>query len=335
MYFKTVRGEDSRGNVTAGDLLRDPRVIGKTPNAYASNQIFNEELGTSDEIEAGKTGTLTGTVVNGPVTPQTVRVALGEGTNVVAFGMDDGAGHIIGSGLSGSINYETGAIDLTVSAATPAGTKLFVTYRTNFELADDIPQIQSYYDSIQVQARVYALKSSLGMLQSYAMQKRFGVVAEDEIARDLVGEINAEIGADLIRAADAVAPKIADWTEDYTTGEAWFLHKQSFVDHLALMDQQIASSTGRGEVNFYIAGARAAAIFQTLPGFTKISDGSAFGPSVFGTMNGKTVIRVPEAAVLDPGRVLGVWKGPSPFEAALVYAPLTQNLACSGYALAA
>lgn len=244
------------------------------------------------------------------MTPQTVRVRLGEGTSVVAFGMDDGAGHIVGSGLSGSIDYATGAIDLTIAAATDAGTKLFVAYRTNFELADDIPQIQSYYDNIQVQARVYALKSSLGMLQSYAMQKRFGVVAEDEIARDLVGEINAEIGGDLIRAADAVAPKIADWTEDYTTGESWFVHKQSFADHLALLDQKINASTGRGEANFYIAGSRVAAILQTLPGFTKIADGSAFGPQVFGTMNGKTVIRVPEAAVLAPNRIIGVWKAP-------------------------
>ena len=260
-------------------------------------------------MTAGSTDNVTGTVVNAPVTPQTLQIRLGEIGSVVAFGMDDGRGHILGSGLSGSINYDTGAVDVTISAVAAAGTKLYVTYRTNFEAADDIPQVQSYYDSIQVQARVYALKSTLGMLQSYAMQKRFGVVAEDDIARDLIGEINAEIGADLIRAADAVAPKIANWTEDYTTGEAWFIHKQSFADHLALLDQQIAASTGRGEANYYIMGSRAASIIQALPGFTKVSDGSAFGPSVFGTFQGKTIIRVPEAAVLAPGRVIGVWKG--------------------------
>lgn len=321
VYFKNVRAEDTRGNLTSGELLRDPRLIGKTPKGYASNQIFEEELGSSAGVSAGSTETLSGTVLNAPVTPQTLQIRLGEIGAVAAFGMDDGAGHILGSGLSGSVNYDTGAIEVTISAAVAAGAKLYVTYRTNFEAADDIPQVQSYYDSIQVQARVYALKSTLGMLQSYAMQKRFGVVAEDDIARDLIGEINAEIGGDLIRAADAVAPKIADWTEDYTTGEAWFIHKQSFADHLALLDQTIAANTGRGEANYYIAGSRAAAIMQTLPGFTKVSDGSAFGPQVFGTINGKTIIRVPEAAVLAPGRVIGVWKGSSPFEASLVYAP--------------
>ena len=46
---------------------------------------------------------------------------------------------------------------------------------------------------------------TIGMLQSFGMRKRFGLIAEDEIARDLVTEINKEIGGDLIRKIAAVA----------------------------------------------------------------------------------------------------------------------------------
>lgn len=322
VYFKSVKAEDTRGNMTAGDLARDPRVIGKTPQNYASNQINSEQLGTvASAVTAGTTQTVTGTLVVPPVTPQTVRITIGEPASVVAFGMDDGNGVIVGSGVSGTVNYTTGAVSLSVSAVCESGTKVYVNYRTNFEIADDIPQMQSYYGTHQVQAKVFALKSTLGMLQNYAMQKRFGIVAEDEIARDLIGEINAEIGADLIRLAHNNAAAIDDWNQSWSAGESWFLHKQSLSDHLALLDQKIAASAGRGEANFYIVGSMAASIFQTLPGFTKISDGTAFGPSVFGTINGKTIIRVPEQAVLDANEVIGIWKGVSPFESALVYAP--------------
>lgn len=78
---------------------------------------------------------------------------------------------------------------------------------------------------------------------------------------------------------------------------------------------------GRGTISVMIAGRNACSIIGTLPGFTKISDGKMLGPHIYGTLDGITIVRIPSASVLDPNRILCLYKGSSPFEAAVVYSP--------------
>jgi hypothetical protein len=84
---------------------------------------------------------------------------------------------------------------------------------------------------------------------------------------------------------------------------------------------QIVSRAGRGEVNCWIAGREAAAVLSQLPNFKMMNDDNSYGPSIYGQYNGVTVVRVPYQSILDDNTMLGIFKGPSAFEAPIVYAP--------------
>jgi len=83
----------------------------------------------------------------------------------------------------------------------------------------------------------------------------------------------------------------------------------------------ILGNAGRGTVSVMVAGRNACAIMGTLDGFVKISDGNMLGAHIYGTLDGVTIIRVPANAVLNANHVYCVYKGMSPFEAAVAYCP--------------
>lgn len=173
-----------------------------------------------------------------------------------------------------------------------------------------------------VNARVWALKDTIGLEQSYALRRRFGLIAEDEVATDLVSAINSEITRTLISIIEANTQGTnTTFTRTPPAGVSFFEHKQTFKDSLAIAEATILGNAGRGMISSMICGRDAAAIIGTLPGFVKLSDGSTIGPHIYGTLDGATVVRVPYDAVLDTNRVLLMYKGTSPFEAPAVYAP--------------
>lgn len=312
--FKNVKATQTRGNMTAGEDVLDPRVFTKTPQGYASNQIIADEAATvSSAVTAGSTAQVSATLEAKPVLAQSVRLSIsGSSTH---YGIDDGAGRILGAGMTGTIEYETGKLELTVVGEIAANAKLQAVYQTNLEVADDIAQVQSEFATKQVKARVYALKSTIGMLQAYSMQKRFGMIAEDEAAKDLISEINAELGGDLVRVINAATPNKAaplKWDRRAPNGVSVFEHRMSLMDALAMMDKNIATAAGRGSANIYIAGSTACAVMQNLPNFKLITDSTQIGPHVFGTLGGKTVVRVVDPSVLPANEILGVYKGQSP-----------------------
>ena len=314
VYFKQIRADQARGNMAAGDVMIDPRTGVKTPSGYASNYI-------SGEVAAVTVGGVTHyafTTAQTPIRPQTIRVTV---DGITPYAFDDGLGVLQGVGLSGTVTYFSGAIVIDFAANPGAGHNIYLEYQVNFEQADDLPRISSYFDSTSILARVYALKGTIGMLQSYGMRKRFGLVAEDELAKDLVAEINAEIGGDLIRLLAASYMGNTNWPKTPPANVSYYEHKQTFKDSLADSEAVLVGNAQRGTISTMIAGRNACAIMQTLPGFNKLTDGNTLGAHVFGTLDGVMIIRVNEAAILNPNYMINMWKGTSPFEAPCVYSP--------------
>jgi len=151
--------------------------------------------------------------------------------------------------------------------------------------------------------------------------KRFGLVAEDELAKDLINEINAEIGGSLIRMMYAAAKGSTTWDQKVPTSVSWFEHQMSYKKGVATAEKCIVQAAGRGTISGIVVGISHSAIFDTLPGFEKLTDGNTLGPHLYGTFDGKAIIRVPEDAMLDEWAGMAFWKGTSPFEAPAVYSP--------------
>jgi hypothetical protein len=78
-------------------------------------------IGTGNAVTLNFSGVLTT-----PVLPGSVRVTAGS-----VIGLDNGSGGISGAGVSGTINYLTGAVAVTYTAAPGAGVEILVEYNTN------------------------------------------------------------------------------------------------------------------------------------------------------------------------------------------------------------
>jgi hypothetical protein len=323
VYFRQVRAADTRGNNTAGDKLSDPRQLGKTSQGYATAEV-TDEVGDSGDANATN---FTFTLAQAPVKSQSLRIRMAtqdeEAVDIgPAPGGDTNIGRLFGTGVSGTVNYTTGAVDIDFATAPANAEDILADYQQNFEKSADLPQLDSFFDSTPVRAHVYALKGTFGMLQSYSMRKRFGKMAEDEMARDLVAEINKEIGGDLIRKlrANAQGTTTFDRTPPGTNISA-FENRQEIKQKMAESAATIWGNAGRGDISVLIAGRTQAATLSTLPGFQRLGDANAIGPHVFGTLDGVTIVKVNEAAVLGAEQGVALWKGPTPWEAACVYAP--------------
>lgn len=317
VYFKNVRSVNTKGSQTAGDTVVNPRSTIKTPSGYSNDYISGEVLvNTGGAPTTAAAGTLNAI----PVRSETIKVTIQD--DAATYAVDDGKGTLLGVGLSGTINYITGAVVLTFAVA-PAATKdIFVEYQQNYELSTDIPQIDTFFDSKGIMAKIYALKGTIGMLQAYGMKKRFGLVAEDELAKDLVQEINREIGGDLIRAmrAQALGSTVFSKTPPSAT-ISYFEHKQTYKDQMAQAESTLVGNAGRGTISLLVVDKSHAAVIQTLPGWKKMYDGQGLGAHLYGELDGIPVVRVNELNVLGDGHGLAIWKGSSPFEAAAVYSP--------------
>jgi hypothetical protein len=318
VYYKDLKYMTTRGNATAGHSLMNPLSgVNYAPAGYAA-ATQSLSLGTGDgstTIFAITSGNFSAALK--PLRPYTCSVVAG-----AVSGVDDGAGNILGVGITGTVNYLTGAISVTFAVAPADNAAVTLAFDQEVELATDLASVNYEFTSKPVRAKVYALKGTIGLLKSYTLRKRFGTIAEDEIAVDLTNALNEELSGDLIKKLLANAQGNTNWYKVPSTGVSYFEHKQSFKDALASQEEVMVANAKRGTISYQIAGTKACAVMQTLPGFVKLYDGNSIsGAHLWGTLDGTPIIRVPVSTTLGALEVIGGFKGLSAFEAAASYSP--------------
>lgn len=317
VWYKELRALDSAGNITLNDsLFSAENGMSKVAQGYAAAEQDSESLGTTANDDLTYNGTLSKT----PIRPGTMSLLVAAVTPVTLT--DDGSGALLGVGGYGTINYTSGAWAITLIANPGADKAITATYSINIENASDINEIAYELTSKAIRAKVYALKGSLGMLKAYAMKKRFGSIAEDELTMDLANAINSEIMGDLIRKMKANMVGNEDWSKTPPNTVSFFEHKQTYKDSLANAEGNLVVNSGRGTISWMIAGVSHTNIISTLPGWTPLYDGSSISAAhIYGTLDGKVIIRVPVATLLAATDAICGFKGMSIFESAAVFAP--------------
>jgi len=289
IYYKQLIAENTRGQyVTNGTILQDGQALEQQPMlGYAYDRSASSPVTTVSGTGTYVINLLTnGSTQLAPVRPGSVSLTFSGtipgGFNPTVF--DNSSGMLLGVSVSGVINYAAGTLTLTFASgtSTPASIVINPFYSTDYEGSPNIPQVQMKLASKQLQARVFALKSSIGLEQSYALRNRFGKVAEDEVALDLVNAINTEMMNTAIIQILSVATSNGNqfaWDPQPTsTTLAYIDTKQAFRDQVAKLESNIVGAAGRGTANVLIAGRNACALMQTLPGFTRLTDGNNYGP---------------------------------------------------------
>lgn len=344
IYFKTVKTTKARGNMSVGDYMQHPfhpPTSGsgddgtadslRYPEGYAGEKVTATISVTGNASTQNFASVAVLSSATAMIRPRSVVItgsyAGAGGTHQIKI-IDDGEGNLLGNGVSGTIRYEpaqagnAGVTLLSFADRPNAGTYTFnYEYATDFEESGYVPEVNFTVEYTDIAAEIFALTQSTGMFKAFEFQNRFGSSAEEMIARDLTGALNLEIGNAAVSRLVAAAESLPNNTVTFNAGVPQYI---SYAEHMQQLKAVIvkASSTilrnaGRGQVNYLIAGANAAAIIATLPGWTQQMVDTP-GSNIWGTLDGMTVIRAPH---IDDNAIYCVYKGKGGFDTPLVYSP--------------
>lgn len=322
IYFKNLRADSTKGNITSGDVVLNPKTGMKTPKGYSSNTLS----GVAGAATAAATLSYSFTLAALPVQTQMLKITIEDDLTVYAQdygpkGSDKNIGAILGAGISGTVNYTTGVVALKFATQPAFPKNIYVEYQQNMELASDLPKMTSFLDQTDVEAQSYVLKTVVGMFQQFALKQQFGDSALEDTAMDLTKEINAEIGGDFIVKYLAAAQGNTNFSLTQPAGVSEKLHRESYAFRMADAEAVILGNAGRGTIKVMIVGREHAALVRGLDGFNLLSDGGSIGPHIFGTYKGVTYVRVSEDALLAAKAGIALYTGSSAIESAGVYCP--------------
>lgn len=321
-----VKGANSNGTGLNG--VANGAVLNDTLNG---NRIHNPGFGGGRLVytDAAPLFTTAGAAasynvtLNANVLPGTLHLTMTDGGNVTKI-MDDGEGQILSTrGVSGTINYGTGAIVLNFDTPLANGVKAVGYIDVNVEQEPNMVTVATGYKGIPITAEFFGLKTEAGLLSNFAFSKRWGRSADDEQAQDLTNELvntmNAAGIARIVAASAGTAGTVAKWVYTPPSGVSVTEHKLSFIDTLAEAESNLSKLAGRGVVNRMLAGRAAAARLRAMPDFEPVAGGAQSQVGLYGYLGGIPVIRGVDSVIPDDD-VKGLYMGTSAYDAPMVNA---------------
>jgi len=324
IFYYEIRYGTTKGRATKGE-----NIIEKLYPEFSSSQILDEFLGAGDGSET----TFSGTLAFKPVTAKSVNVLLA-GTVVAT---DDGAGHIAGTGVTGSINYDTGVISVTFSSAPPSGARISVNYKYNMELNPQIPEIYIDLAFSEVRAEPRKLKAIWSPEAAEDLRAFHGIDAEAELVAAMASEITLEIDRSIIYEILTNATQItATWSATVPSGISDVEHYRSILTPISRISNEIHRRTLRGPANWIVTSPDVHSIISQLAtyGFYR----PVFAPAGSETHSPVETIGTPGYGIYKAGTLQERWtvyvdpyfprdkaliglKGKSFLDAGYVYAP--------------
>lgn len=262
--------------------------------------------------------------VQANVLPGTLNLSITAGNGQVTKIMDDGEGQILSTrGVSGSIVYSTGTINLVFDTVLANGLKAVGYIDVNVEQEPNMVTVATGYKGIPITAEFFGLKTEAGLLSNFAFSKRWGRSADDEQAQDLTNELVNTLNAAgiqrIVQGSQSTAGVVAKWVYTPPTGVSVTEHKLSFIDTLAEAEANLSKQAGRGVVNRMLAGRSAAARLRAMPDFEPVAGGAQSQVGLYGYLGGIPVIRGVESVIPD-NAIKGLYMGTSAYDAPMVNA---------------
>ena len=306
VYFKKV--------LANGQTLADPRQPGQTPVGLAQANAIGADSG-----QAGDGAATTFAIALGKaIRKESVKVYAADDASTYAYDAD-GSGELAGKqGAFGTVDYLTGAVSVTFPSAPANGIAILIDYQTDVERGD-IPEIDLELDSRLVKAHPYALKGVWSMLQQFAGKKRHGMSWADDVSKELVAQMNREVGGQLISLIKGNAVGLETFYKKPGAGYSPYAQRQELDVAIANAGATIYNNAGRGDVSVIIAGRLLCAYLKSLDKFKQAAGVvGQYGPHLYGTYDGIPVIRDSER--MGDYEATCLYKG-SNWDAAGVWAP--------------
>lgn len=313
--FYRPRYASDKGSVVAGTEM---------------NKSFNKWY-SSDFIDGESVFTSNAAVLNvgyrlkwARVKPGTVSLKVG--STVIAT--DNGAGSFTNlagmlSGGSGTINYTTGDIALTLGSAGTSGDVIKAEYRYDNEANSRLPEVQLDIEVLQIKAESRKLKSLASVEAADDLRALWGRDIDSDLVATMADEMSAEIDREIVGTALSAVedPAKVVWDRSTPTGVSDPEHLKSLVIRMSRASQIIHRRTQRGAANWAICSSEIAALLDTMEGFQSVDDGHVYqgGISKGGILSKKWAIYVDP--VFPINKILMGYQGPSILDTGLIYSP--------------
>jgi hypothetical protein len=197
-----------------------------------------------------------------------VRAGVLEVTVSTSVARDDGNGSIVASGVitGGTINYATGALTLTTTAATTAATANYV---FNSEGNANIQGYELKLSSTPVTAKVLKLRALWSEEADQNLQAMYNIKMESTLITALTNGLqyqkHRQVIYDLRNRADA---GVVTWDATPPTGVSYQTHKFSAFDAFVTGGNMIFAATNMATGNWIVTGLQMATVIETLPQFS-------------------------------------------------------------------
>lgn len=316
IFFMKYLYGTSRNGINAGDTMFDRFGSPKYNENYTNEIITDEEIGTGD----GSTKAFEGFLAFTPVRPSTV--AITAGSVKIA---DDGNGTLIGTGVTGTVDYSTGRVTITFSTAPEDSVTIDADYDYDLEFAPStIPQIQLKVEETTVKARPRKLRALYSFDSGYDLKVSQGVDIDASLLEASVAEIRTEMDAEFLLDLYKQAGATTSWNRYYDPSTyAYSKHEfdLQFLDSITSAGNQMFQDTRRILPNILVVGKEAGDILDCIgaPRYQAVAVSNPNGPHYAGTLDGR--IKVYKNPYFASNQYLLAYKGNNILDAGYIYAP--------------
>jgi len=275
-----------------------------TDGTYAS-EVSLATLGTGDGTVVTFTGAFTFDTITGvnSIRPTSVRVV----ANGRVVAQDDGRGNLFGTGVSGTVNYVTGAISVTFATAPATGVVISGQAALDSEQNTSIiREIEFQMTNVPVVARAHPLKYKISAQSQLIMASHLDIDGNDVLVNIAAGQIAVErdiFSTNQVSQAATLYPALnfdASATGIYYTLKDFYGNISLKIRYAADL---IRANAGRGGVSYVLCGINAANIITQIPGFVPAPESEApIGPYKAGTIDNGTI---PVLVMINSGSLVG------------------------------
>ena len=257
-YYEYVHSMSKGGDITSGDNL-----IQTFSEWYSAEYVAEESYGTGDNATVTFNGTLSWTPVRGYDSDYGWSVEITDGTETFT---DNGSGVLTGdAGGSGTVNYTTGEVSVTFSAAPGAAQAITASYYYNSESNSQIPEVELELTMSEVRAQTRKLKARWSAESADDLRAFHGIDAEAELVAGISNEIALEIDRELIDMLISNANISTAWAYANPSNSSRELDAiRNLLTLLSGLSARIHRDSKRAPANFIVTTPEVVALLEQL-----------------------------------------------------------------------
>lgn len=311
IFFYKVIYDNDKGQISEGDEW--PQNFDQD---YSSERVTGEVDATGDGSQTDFTFILDWTPVRGGT------ISITHGSDEVT---DDGNGSLQGDG-SGSVNYESGEVNVSFDNAPADGEDIVTDYEFNLESNRQMPAVRQNLELNPVKAETRHLKTLWSAEAAEDYRNLHGRDIEEDLVDSASQEIQTEIDRTIINdlyelASDSGNTAIFDASKP--SGITLTDHLKDLNVAINKVSEEIRKRTFAGPANWIIVSPDVASLLDSTPFYDSENPESARmegGIIKIGVLRKKWDVYI-DPYLPDPNKIIVGRQGQTPFDTGYVYAP--------------